>query len=145
MPALTARKKMNTVRYFIQGYSYQQIVAKSGISKGSVVANITDLKNGIFDDLEIFSDEVDALREIRVELRKRDLSLSQAILGLSAFQGIEALGVQPADIKRVVEMCQRLTPEGTETQDFVAAVSAVVEVEQRTGMTPKELETRVVN
>jgi len=143
MRAITARKGMNTVRYYIQGYTYQEIVDKTGISKGSVVSIIADLKNGKFDGLESISDEIDALREIRVELRKRDLSLSQAILGLSAFQGIEALGVEPADIKRVVEMCQRLTPEGTETQDFLLAVSAVIEVEQRTGMNPKELEEMV--
>ena len=143
MPAITARKKMTVGRLYLQAFSYQEIVGRTGISKGSVVSILADLKSGQFDDLENISDEVDALREIRVELRKRDLSLSQTILGLSAFQGIEALGVQPADIKSVVEMCQRLKPEGTETQDFVAAVSAVVEVEQRTGMIPNELEARV--
>ena len=143
MPALTARQRMNVVRCYLQGFSYDQIVDRTKISKGSVVGILTDLKNGTFHGLENVYEEIDALREIAVDLRRRDLSLSHAILGLTAFQGIEALGVQPADINKVVAMCQRLTPLGTEPQDFLAAVSAVVDVEQRTGTTPKELEARV--
>lgn len=143
MPSITQRKKMNVVRYYLQGYTYQEIADKTQISKGSAVAILSDLRQGKFYGLENISDEIEALREIAVDLRRRDLSLSHAILGLSAFQGIEALGVQPADIKSVVEMCQRLKPEGTETQDFLAAVSMVMEVEQRTGMNLKELEAMV--
>lgn len=51
--------------------------------------------------------------------------------------------MQPADVKNVVEQIRRLTPEGLESQDFLAAVSAVMEVEQRTGMDPTQLGERV--
>ena len=143
MPAITARKRMNTVLYYIQGYSYQEIVDKTGISKGSVVSILTDLKNGKFPRLENISEEIGALREIGVELRRRDLSLAQAIMGLSAFQGIESLGIEPSEVKNVVEQIRRLTPDGMETREFLSAVSVVTELEQRTGMAPKELEERV--
>ena len=143
MPAITARKRMNTVLYYIQGYSYQEIVDKTGISKGSVVSILTDLKNGKFPRQENISEEIGALREIGVELRRRDLSLAQAIMGLSAFQGIESLGIEPSEVKNVVEQIRRLTPDGVETREFLLAVSVVTELEQRTGMAPKELEERV--
>ena len=76
MAAITARKRMNVVRDYIHGYSYDQIVEKTGISKGSVVGILNDLKNGNFHGLENVYEEIDALREIGVELRRRDLSLS---------------------------------------------------------------------
>lgn len=143
MPAITARKRMNVVRYYLQGFSYQEIVDKTGISKGSVVSILTDLKNGKFHGLENVYDEIDALREIAVDLRRRDLTLSEATIGIAAFQGIESLGVQPSEVNSLVEQVRRLTPEGTESQDFISAVSAVIELEKRTGMAPKELEERV--
>ncbi len=71
------------------------------------------------------------------------MSLSQAILGLNAFQGIESLGIQPSEVKNVVEQVRRLTPDGVETREFLSAVSVVTELEQRTGMAPKDLEERV--
>ena len=134
---------MNSVRYYIQGYSYQEIAEKTGISKGSVVSIITDLKSGKFYPLENITDEIDALREIAVDLRRRGVSLSQATMGLSAYQGFEALGVQPSEVGKVVAQVRQLTPEGTEPQDFISAVSVVMELNQRTRMAPKELEERV--
>ena len=143
MPSITPRKKMNVVRLYLQGYSYQEIAKRIGVAKGSTVTILTDLKNGKFYPLENISDEIDTLREIAVQIRRTDLSLSQAALGLTIFQGIEALGVQPAEVKNFVEQIRRLTPEGSETPDFLAAVTAVMEVEQRTGMNPTQLEERV--
>ena len=72
-----------------------------------------------------------------MDLRRRDLSLSQATVGIAAFQGIESLGVQPTEVKNLVEQVRRLTPEGTESQDFISAVSEVMELKQLTGMAPK--------
>ena len=144
MPAITARKKMNVVRLYLEGHPYQYIADRAGVAKGSVVNVIDDLREGRIYALENLSDEIDGLRgEVAVELKKRDLSVSQATLGLSAFQGIESLGVPPAEVKKVVEMCRHLTPEGTETQIFLAAVSVVLDIEERTGMGLTELEDRV--
>ena len=103
MPSITQRKKTTVVLLYLQGYSYQENSAKTGISKGSVVSILTDLRNGKFHPLENITDAIDTLREVAVQIRRTDLSLSQAALGLTAFQGIEALGVPPAEVKKVVE------------------------------------------
>ena len=134
---------MNTIRLYLQGFSYQVIADRVGFAKGSTVTILSDLRNGKFPGLENISDEVDALREIGMELRRRDLSISQATVGIAAFQGIDSLGVQPSEVKNVIEQVRRLTPGGVETREFLSAVSAVTELEQRTGMAPKELEERV--
>ena len=143
MPAISARKTMNVVRLYLEGHPHQYIADRAGVSKGTVANIIDDLREGRFNAIENLSDQIDGLREVAVELRKSGLSLSQAAMGLSAFQGIESLGVASTDVKNVVEKCRELTPEGAKTQDFLAAVSTVMDVEQRTGMNPKELEETV--
>ncbi len=37
MPELSMRKRLQVVRFFLQGFSYEEIVYKTGVSKGSVV------------------------------------------------------------------------------------------------------------
>ena len=143
MPDLTLRKRMNVVRLYFQGFSYQEIAQKSGVSKGSVVNIISMLKSGQFPTFRDMDDQVDALRELAVQLRRSDLSLPQAAVGLSAFQGIAALGVPPGDIGRVVAFYRSLTPDGIETGQFVRAALALLEAQEHTGKGPQELEVWV--
>lgn len=48
MPPITQRKKMSVVRYYLQGYSYQEIADRAGVAKGSTVTILADLKDGKF-------------------------------------------------------------------------------------------------
>ena len=140
MPATTARKKMNVVRFYLQGDSYQQMADKAGVAKGTVVNIIRDLKEGRIDAIGNLSDEIDAFREIAVDLKRSGLTVSQATIGISAFQGISSLGIPPNEVKDVVDKCRQLTPDGIKTQAFLAAAVAVRELEERTGYEPQELE-----
>ena len=75
MPGLTPRRHMNVIRLYIQGDSYQAIAQKSGVAKGSVVNVITMLKSGQFPAFRDNDDQVDALREVAVQLKRSGLSL----------------------------------------------------------------------
>lgn len=140
MPELTPRKHMNVLRLYFQGDSYQAIAQKTGVGKGSVVNIITMLKSGQFRAFRDTEDQVDALREVAVQLKRSGLSLPQAAIGLSAFQGIAALGVPPGDIGKVVAFCRSLTPDGIETGKFVGAALALLEAQEDTGKGLQELE-----
>ena len=110
MPPISLRKKMTIVSLYLEGHPHQYIAARAGLSKGTVANVVDDLRAGRFYALENLSDEIDGLREMAVELKRTGLSVSQATLGLSAFQGIESLGIPPTEVKRVVEICRQLTP-----------------------------------
>ena len=140
MPELTPQKQMNVIRLYFQGESYQTIAQKSGVAKGSVVNVITMLKSGQFPDFRDTGDQVHALREVVVQLKRSGLSLPQAAVGLSAFQGIAALGVSRGDIGRLLALCRSLTPDGVGTGKFVRAALAILEAQEHTGMGAEELE-----
>lgn len=139
MPEISIRKRLNIVRLYLNGLSYQEIVSRAGVSKGTVVNVINELKEGQFPALEP-QEQVDALREIAVEVRRSGLSVSQAALGLSAFKGIESLGVPPRDLAGALELFRQLTPDGVDTRQFVAAAMTFKEIRDRNGRSPEELQ-----
>ena len=51
MSELTANKKMKVIMLYLQGYSYDEIVKKTGVSKGSVFSIISDLKEGLLPEI----------------------------------------------------------------------------------------------
>jgi len=48
MQKLSAKKKVATVKQYLSGLSYDEIAAKSGVSKGTVSNVVADLKAGRF-------------------------------------------------------------------------------------------------
>ena len=143
MPELTPRKQLTVIRFYFHGYSYQDIAQKSGVSKGSVVNIINVLKSGQLPAFRDLEDQVDTLRELAVQLKRGGLSISQAAIGLSAFEGITALGVSPVDLRRAVAGYCSLTPDGIETGQFVKAALALLQAQDRTGKSPEKLESWV--
>ena len=140
MPEITMRKRLNVVRLYFHGLSYQDIVTRAGVSKGTVVNVINDLKEGRFPSLEPIQEHVYALREIAVEIKRSGLSVSQAALGLSAFKGIASLGLPPRDVAGVFNLFRQLAPDGVATKQFVAAAMTVKGIQDRTGRGSEELE-----
>ena len=139
MPELSMRKRLNVVRFYLQGLTYEEIVSKAGVSKGSVVNVINELRAGRFPQVRNLEDEVEALREVAVGLRRTHMSVSQAALGLVVLQGLESLGVEPDELEQVIALYRQLSPEGMETASFVRAAMTLEEVQDRTGKDPEEL------
>jgi len=61
MRQLTEKKKLEILRLFLEGYSYEDISAKSEVAKGTVVNAVNDFKNGRFPAFTDVADLVDVL------------------------------------------------------------------------------------
>ncbi len=139
MPELSMRKRLNVVRLYFQGLSYEEIVTRAGVAKGTVVNVINEVKAGHFAQIRSLEDEVEVLRELAVGLNRTQMSVSQAAVGLVVLQGLESLGVEPGELEQVTALYRQLSPEGMETASFVRAAMTLEEVQDRTGKDPEEL------
>ena len=74
-------------------------------------------------------DQVNDLRQLSSELRKRGVEPYQALLGLSLFERLRALGVRPEQIDKWSELTTRLSQPDVPVQDFLEAALRLRELE----------------
>lgn len=134
---------MAILRLYLRGLSYSQISAQAGVSKGAVANLVAELRAGRFPEAADVSAQVDALRELAVDLAKAKLTPGQALMGVAVLSQLRKLAIEPGDIDRWAALCRQLAPEGTETAAFVSAALALEEVRRQTGHGPEALEKKV--
>ncbi len=61
MEKLTTKKKLAVVRQYLSGMSYDEIAAKSGISKGMVANIVAELKAGGFPEAADVGEQIEHL------------------------------------------------------------------------------------
>lgn len=98
MRQITFGAKMEALELYLQGLSANEIVAKTGISKGAVISILKDARAGKFPRLEL-RDRIDELHSLSVRLRKESLDLSQAKLGFALLERLQDLNVEPDKIE----------------------------------------------
>jgi len=133
MRELTEKKKLEIIRHYFEGDSYDEISTKSGVAKGSVVNVVTELRNGRLPAFTNLADVVDMLRELSIELKKRSLGVSEALLGSAFFFRLSDMGVTPERLELWVKMCREISPPEAPLQDFTAAALELFRLSQETG------------
>ncbi len=101
MEKLSAKKKVSVVRLYLSGLSYDEIAAKSGVSKGTVANVVAELKAGAFPEAADLPEQVELLRELSLDLKHSGLSPGQCALGLAVLGRIKECGLDSADIDRL--------------------------------------------
>lgn len=140
MRQITFQAKMEALELYLQGFSSNEAVEKTGISKGAVVSIIKDAREGKFPQLEL-KDRVDELHSLSVRLRKGELDLGQAKLGFSFLKRLLEMGIEPDQVKGWIEFCSEISPSPPE--GFVPSAMEFFHVEKETGMTYAEIATKV--
>ena len=143
MEKLSIRKQLNIIRLYFSGLSYREIAAKAGVSVGAVTNVIADMKAGNYPEVGDVSEQVDMLRELAVEVRKSRSTVGEAVTGITIFNSVKELGLEPGDIPQYVSLCKALSPGGIETQAFVKAAVEYRNVLERTGLSVDEMEKKV--
>jgi len=143
MEKFTVRKKLNIVRHFLSGLSYDEIASKTGASKGSVANVIAELKAGAFPEAADLGDQIELLRELSVELKGSRLSLGQCAVGLTVLDRIRECGLTPADFDRLPIIIKSAGSE-EEAQEFLGLVNSIHEVMERTGLSIDGLNNKVL-
>jgi len=142
MEKLTAKKKLRVLMSYFCGLSYDEIVAKSGVSKGTVANIIADLKAGNFPEAGDVGDQIELLRDLSLDLRRSNLSPGQCTAGLMLLNRINECGLDPTDIDRW-PMILKSVPNQDDAKEFVRLVYSIQEVQKRTGLDLEALDNKV--
>ena len=94
MREIPLKKRMEVLRLYFEGLSYDEISRKAKVSKGSVVNIVRELREGKYPEFEDLSEIVDELRSLAVEMNKNKISVAQAVLGIKFYEKLQKLGIK---------------------------------------------------
>jgi len=77
MREISTQKRIKVIKLFLTGLSYDEIARQVGIAKGSVVHIINEFREGYLSVPPDMTEYVDALRQVAVDLRKNNTSITQ--------------------------------------------------------------------
>jgi len=141
MEKLTTAKRLQIVKLYLSGLSYDEIAAKTGISKGTVANVVAELKAGNFPEAANVSELIETLRELSQDLRRLRLTPGQCAIGLTILNRINECGLDVGDIDRW-PLILKLVGNEDEAQEFVRLVYSIQEVQKRTGLSLEALDNK---
>jgi predicted nucleic acid-binding Zn-ribbon protein len=142
MERLTAKKKLAVVRLYLSGLSYDEIAAKTGVSKGTVANVVAELKAGTVPEAADVTEQIELLRELSIDLKQSKLTPGQCAVGLILLSRISECGLDPADIDRW-PMILKAVPNENDAREFVRLIYGIQEVQERTGLGIEALDKKV--
>jgi len=142
MERLTAKKKLAVVRLYLSGLSYDDIAARSGVSKGTVANVATELKAGMIPEAADVGEYIELLRELSFDLKRSELTPGQCAVGLILLNQISECGLDPADINRWPMILKSVRNED-DINEFVRLVYSIQQVQQRSGLSLEALDNKV--
>jgi len=142
MERLTAKKKLSVVRLYLSGLSYDEIAARSGVSKGTVANVVADLKAGMIPEAADVGEYIEQLRELSFDLKRSELTPGQCAVGLILLNQISEYGLDPADINRWPMILKSVRNED-DINEFVRLVYSIQQVQQRSGLSLEALDNKV--
>ena len=142
MEKLTTQKKVAVVKQYLSGLSYDEIAAKTGISKGSISNIITELKAGAIPEAANLAEQIEMLRELSTDLKQSKLTPGQCIIGAAVLNRINECGLDPADIDRW-PLILKSSGNADHVPEFIRLVYDIQEVMKKTGVGLEELHDNV--
>jgi len=141
MERLTAKKKLAVVRLYFSGLPYDEIAARTGVSKGTVANVVAELKTGTIPDAADVAEQIDLLRDLSLDLKRSNLSPGQCAVGLILLTRISECGLDPADIERWPMILKAVRTED-DAKEFVRLIYSIQEVQQRSGLSIEALDKK---
>jgi len=142
MERLTAKKKLSVIKLYLSGLSYDDIAARSGVSKGTVANVVADLKAGMIPEAADVGEYIELLRELSFDLKKSELTPGQCAVGLILLKQISECGLDPADINRWPMILKSVRNED-DINEFVRLVYSIQQVQQRSSLSLEALNSKV--
>ena len=142
MEKISSKKRLGIIRQYLEGFSYDTISKRSGVSKGSVTNIISELKAGHILDIQEPVEELATIREVATDLKRHNLTPGEAIVGISAFRRLQELGVEPSDIQSWAAIFRELAPSEAELKAFTHTALALQDIQKRTGLSFEALEEK---
>jgi hypothetical protein len=136
MRAITYERKMQALELYLEGLSTNQVVERTGISKGAVVGILADARAGRF-PVPSLGERLEEAHVLGVKLKKEGISLTEARLGIRFLKRLQVLGVEPERLAEWEEFSSRVGPEPPE--GFLPAAMEFFKLAQEKGKSYSQL------
>jgi len=133
MKEISRGKRLEIARCYILGHTYKEIEEETGVSHGSIANIVSEIEQGKLTVPGIPSDQVNDLRQLSFDLKKKGLELSQALLGISFFKRLQAMDISPEHLDKWSELTKRLAPADFPAKDFFEAALRLHDLEKSYG------------
>ena len=130
MKEIQGAKKLEVAQYYLLGYTYGEIEELTGVSHGSIANIIRDIESGKLVIPGTAFDQVNDLRQLSFDLKKKGLEPSQALLGLLVFERLGSLEITPELLDKWAELMKTLSPADFPAKDFLEVALRLHELEK---------------
>lgn len=139
MKALSLRQKVRAIKLFLEGYTYDEIVRREGIAKGSVVNIIDEFRDGGIIPPPDMPEYVNELRRLAVDLRKHDTTVAEVISLLRLHLKLKEMGIESKQLDRWLDICQDIASDTVSSRQFIKAALELAEVTAERNLTYESL------
>jgi len=127
---ISHQKKLEVAMLYLRGNTYTEIETKTEVSHGSISNIIKELLSGQLTIQGILADEVNDLHYLSVDLKKKGLEPSQALLGLTLFKKFNELGIEPTQFDQWSKLVKVFAPDDFPAKDFFEAALNLHKLEE---------------
>ncbi|MBM4462361.1 MAG: hypothetical protein FJ012_03355 [Chloroflexi bacterium] len=133
MKEISRVQRLEVAQYYLSGYSYGEIEAKTGVSHGSIANIVRELESGRLTIPGTLVDQLNDVRRLSSDLRKKDLQPSQALLGLVFFERLRSLEITPEQLDIWAEIIEGFAHPNFSPKDFFETAFRLRELEESQG------------
>jgi predicted nucleic acid-binding Zn-ribbon protein len=135
MKEISRDKRLEVAQYYLLGHTYKEIEAQTGVSHGSITNIVQELENGKLEIPGTPFDQVNDLRHVSLDLKKKGLSTSQAVLGLLIFEKVHDLDIVPEQFDQCSQLITKFNQPDFPAGDFLRAALKLCQLEKSEGKT----------
>ena len=125
MSELTTNKRMKVIMLYLQGYSYDEVTKKTGLSKGTVFNIVSDQKAGLFPEISTVLEEIEQLRDVAISLKRSNISPIEANIGLSVLEKLTSMGITPSEVEKCHTLLQALSASESDLPSMARSILAI--------------------
>jgi chromosome segregation ATPase len=133
MQEIPRAEKLEVAKYYVLGHHYRDIEDRTGVSHGSIVNIVKELECGKLTIPGTSFDRINDLRQLSIDLNKKGLEPSQALLGLLLFDRLRGLGITPELVDGWSELAKKLLPADFPAKDFIEGALRLDQLEKSEG------------
>jgi len=134
MKELTYSKKVQVIKLFLTGLSYDEIGQQVGIAKGSVVNIIVEFREGYLSLPPGMTEYMDELRHLVVDMKKHGATVSQLMACVKLHAKLQEMGVDSGETDQWLDICHDIASPTVSTSHFVKASLELAQLESDSGL-----------
>ncbi|MDO8472188.1 MAG: hypothetical protein Q7T05_00020, partial [Dehalococcoidia bacterium] len=120
MKEICGEKRLEVANRYLLGRSYGEIEAETGTSHGTIANIIQELESGKLIIPGTPFDQINDLRTLSLDLKKKGMQPSQALLGLSMFQRLQDLEITPERLDGWADLLKGFAQPDLSPKNFLA-------------------------